>query len=315
MINLRTVLATLIVSLPATALAAEITVDGLPDDTVWYMHADLEAMRSSDSGSPIYEWFEGEVVVEINEELGIDLSAELDSVTAFADSSNGAIIVVQGPISKETQDKMLALAVLESTVDTRTHNGKEYYFVGDESEEGDESDSRRHGNDRFDNFGDVAYSSFAIDGKAIITSNEDQLKELLDNGGKIAGSGSHDGALFVMSADTSFVQAGLRTDALSDADDDDWNSNIIRNTKQAALLISDSAGMIAVEAKLVSTDAKMAEAIGGIVNGLIALQAFNSELGPEIQSLIRMTEVEVNDSTLSISTVIDPGLVVTVLND
>ena len=119
-------------------------------------------------------------------------------------------------------------------------------------------------------FGDVAYSSFAIDGKAIITSNEDQLKELLDNGGKIAGSGSHDGALFVMSADTSFVQAGLRTDALSDADDDDWNSNIIRNTKQAALLVSDSAGMIAVEAKLVSTDPKMAEAIGGIVNGLIS---------------------------------------------
>ena len=102
MINLRTVLATLIISLPATAFAAEITVDGLPDDTVWYMHADLEAMRSSDSGSPIYEWFEGEVVVEINEELGIDLNAELDSVTAFADSSNGAIIVVQGPISKET---------------------------------------------------------------------------------------------------------------------------------------------------------------------------------------------------------------------
>ncbi len=141
------------------------------------------------------------------------------------------------------------------------------------------------------------------------------MKALLDNGGKIAGSGSHDGALFVISADKSFVQAGMRTDMISDDNDDDWDSNILRNTKQAALLVSDRSGMIAIEAKLVSTDPKMAEAIGGIVNGLIALQAFNSELGPEIQSLIRNTKVEVNDAILSINTVIDPDLVVSVLND
>jgi hypothetical protein len=312
--NSRLVLAALIISLPMSATAAGITIGGLPDDTVWYMHADLEAMRDSASGSPIYAWFEGEVMVEINEELGIDLNAEVNSVTAFSESTNGAIIIVEGPLSKSSQEKMLAIAVLESTVDTRLHNGMEYYFIGDGDEVRDGDEDRQNGHDHFDDLEDVSYSSFAIDGKAIITSSEDQLKELLDNGGKIAGSGSHDGALFVMSADTSFVQAGLRTDGLAD-DDDDWNSNIIRNTKQAALLVSDSDGMIAVEAKLVSTDPKMAEAIGGIVNGLISLQAFNSELGPEIQSLIRMTEVDVNDNTLSISTVIDPEMVLTVLNE
>ena len=67
-------------------------------------------------------------------------------------------------------------------------------------------------------------------------------------------------------------------------DDDDWESNIVRNTEQAALLMADESGQLAIEAQLVSTDPKMAEAIGGIVNGLIALQAFNSELGPELQS-------------------------------
>ncbi len=306
--NLRLALAALMISLPLAA-TAEITVDGLPDDTVWYMHADLEAMRGSDSGGPIYDWFEGEVIAEIKEEVGIDLSEEINSITAFSGNDNGAIIVIEGALSEELREKMIAMAVLKTEVDTRSHNGKEYYFIGDGSE------GPRNGRDHFDGFDDVFYSSFAIDGKAIITSDEDQLKELLDSGGKVAGSASHDGALFVMSADTSFVQAGLQTDALSDDDDDDWDSNIIRNTKQAALLVSDSAGMIAVEAKLVSTDPKMAEAIGGIVNGLISLQAFNSELGPEIQSLIRMTNVEVNDNTLSISTVIDPELVVTVLND
>ena len=68
-------------------------------------------------------------------------------------------------------------------------------------------------------------------------------------------------------------------------------------------------------AKLVSTDPKMAEAIGGIVNGLIALQAFNSELGPEIQSLIQNTKVVVNDAILSINTVIDPDMIVSMLDD
>ena len=307
MIKLRLALAAITISLSLSVAAAEITIEGLPSDTVWYLHADLQAMRDSASGGPIYAWFEDEVAVEINEKLGIDLNAEVNSVSAFSDSTNGAVVVVKGPISKESQDKLMALAVLESDVDPRMHNDMPYYFIGDGSER------RLSGSDLLDDLENVSYSSFAIDGMAIITSNENQLKALLDNGGKIAGSSSHDGALFVMSADTSFVQAGLRTDKLAD-DDDNWNSNIIRNTRQAALLVSDSAGMIAVEAKLVSTDPKMAAAIGGIVNGLISLQAFNSELGPDIQNLIRMTKVAVDGSTLSISTVLDPDMVVTVLN-
>ena len=78
---------------------------------------------------------------------------------------------------------------------------------------------------------------------------------------------------------------------------------------------TDESGQIAIEAQLVSTDPKMAEAIGGIVNGLIALQAFNSELGPEIQSLIRNTKIDVAGKILPINMVIDPDLVTTVLTD
>jgi len=309
MIKIRLALVSLLFILPLTAVAAEITMGGLPDNTVWYLHADLEQMRNSKSGSRIYEWFQGEVVIEVNDELGIDLDKEVNSITAFSDSINGTVMIVEGPISKTTQEKMLALAKEESTVDTRSYKGMEYYYIGDGPER------RSHDGEPFDDLEDASYSSFAVKGKAIVAASEEQMKALLDNGGKIAGSGSHDGALFVISADKSFVQAGMRTDAMSDDGDDDWQSNIVRNTKQAALLVSDSSGMVAVEAKLVSTDPKMAQAIGGIVNGLIALQAFNSELGPEIQSLIQNTKVEVNDAILSINTVIDPDLIVSVLDD
>lgn len=309
MSNSRLALVALIAAFPLTT-NADITVGDLPDKTVWYMHADLEAMRNTESGSRLYEWFEGEVVVEINEEVGIDLNKEVHSVTAFSDTENGTVIVVDGPLSQDSKDKLLALVSIEEGVDPREHGGKDYFHVGDDE------DSGSRDNDPFDDLEDSAYFSFSLKDKAIITGNEDQMKALLDNGGKIAGSGSHDGALFVISADKSFVQAGLRADAMSDENDDgDWESNILRNTEQAALLISDKAGMIAVEAQLVSTDPKMAQAIGGIINGLISLQAFNSELDPEIQGLIRNTKIEVNDNILSINTVIDPDMVVTMLED
>ena len=289
---------------------AAVSADDLPGDTIWYMHADLDQLRNTESGKVIAEWLDAEVVVEISEEFGVDLNAEVDSITAYSDATNGTVILIEGPISKETQDKILALAVLEGDVDTREHDGNTYYFAGDDEEAtGDDSDP-------FEDLEDTAYFSFALNNKAIIASSENQLKAMLDSGGKIVGSQSHDGALFVLTADVSFVQAGLRTNGLADEDDDgDWESNILRNTEQAALLIADRSGQIAVEAQLKTKDPKMAQSIGSIVNGLISLQAFNAELGPEVQSLIENTRVEVNENVLSISTVIDADLIVSVLDD
>ena len=288
-----------------------VTAGDLPGDTVWYMHADLQAMRTTESGGKIYEWFEGEVVDDVSEEIGVDLNTEVNSVTAYSDATNGTVIVAEGPLTGESQERLLAMATLEADgdIDLLDYRGMTYYHVGDEEDEGQPAD------ELFEDLEDSAWFSFAIDGKAILTSTEKQLHALLDNGGNIAGAGSHDGALFVLSADKTFMQAGMQADNMAIEDDDDWESNILRNTQQAALLMADKDGMIAIEAQLVSRDPKMAEAIGGIVNGLLSLQAFNSDLDPEIQELIRNTRVEVVDNTLSINTVIDPEVVAGVLSD
>jgi len=287
-----------------------VTAGDLPGDTIWYMHVDLEAMRTTESGRKIYAWFEDEVVEDISEETGINLSTEVNSMTAYSDATNGTVVVVDGPMIKESQERLLAIATMEAggDIDLLEYKGMTYYHIGDEEDEGD------WGNEPFEDLEDSAWFSFAVDNKAILASTEKQLQALLDSGGKIAGAGSHDGALFVLSADKSFVQAGMQADNMA-SEDDDWESNILRNTKQAAVLIADKDGMIAVEAQLVSTDPKMAAAIGGIANGLISLQAFNSDLDPEIQELIRNTRIEVVENTLSINTVIDPDMVVSVLLD
>ena len=291
------------------ATNADIAVGDLPADTIWYLHADLNALRDSEGGSVIYRKFEEEGAAEIKEELGIDITAEINAVTAFANDADGTVIVVEGPITKDTQDKIMAIAVTEGgDVDPREHDGRAYYHFGDASEEGSGD------NEPFDDLEESAYVSFAIDGKAIVTAREAQMHSLLENGGRISGMGSYDGALLVMSANKTLVQAGLQTDGLIDTDDDAWESNIVRNTEQAALLVADESGMIAIEARLVSRDPKMAQAIGGIVNGLIGLQALNGDLEPELQNMIRNTRVEVREKVLLISTVLDPTTIISAMD-
>ncbi len=301
---LRLVFFLLLFCVPLTAQSG-VTVSDFPGNTVWYAHADLEQMRSAASGQDLYSWLNGEVFIEIHEEIGIDVGKETDRITAFADSERGSVIIVEGPVSQESRDKVLALAAVETELNRLKSGGKIYYQFG-ETNEGSGAD--------LDALEDGGYFSFDVKGKVIVTSTEEQMKALLKSNGKVAGMGSHPNALFVLTADKSLVQAGLRTDQLDD-DDDDWDSNIMRNTEQAALLIADSDGLIAIEAQLVTSEPGMAESLGSIVNGLIALQAFNTDLDPKIVGLIQNTKVVVEGSTLSIKTVIDPAHIMTILDD
>ena len=283
--------------------------ENFPGGAVWYLHADLKQMRASESGSPLYQWLHGEVFVEIHDELGIDINRETDWITAYSRPDTGTVVMVGGNMTKESQDKLLAVVSAENELDIREHRDRTYYHVGDLAASEEQEDSP------LEALADSAFFSFAVKGKLLVASNEDQLKALIDNGGKVAGSESHEGALLVLTADKSFVQAGLKTDQLGDDDDHDWNSNIIRNTEQAAVMLSDMDGMIAVEAKLVSADPLLTQSIGGIVNGLISLQAFNDELDPDIRVLLQNTKIDVNEKVLTISTVIDPKVALAVLDD
>jgi hypothetical protein len=292
------------------AASASVSANDLPEGTLWYLHADLEQMRNTESGRDIYRWLDGEIFLKIHEELGIDINKEMDSITAFSNAVNGTVILIEGPMTHKSQDKVIALATLSADLAQHEFNGKDYYFVQHE----DSNNSQRGSNKPLKDLEDGAYFSFAISNKLLISGNEEQMKELLSNKGKVAGSESHEGALFVLTADRAFVQAGLNTGELAE-DGDDWNSNILRNTEHAALMVADSGGMISIEAELVSTDPKMAQSLGGIANGLISLQAFNSDLDVGIRNLLSNLKVDVKENVLSISMVIAADVIVSVLNN
>ncbi|HEX7061623.1 MAG TPA: hypothetical protein VF200_06605 [Woeseiaceae bacterium] len=302
---LRTLPCLLALALAALALppAARAALDAadLPGAAEWYLHADLAAMRQVDSGRAVYRWLEEEVFADIRKDVGIDLGREVDTVTAFADPALGTVLVVDGPISRQTRDKLLALATLKARLETVRHDGATYYHVLG-------AGAAAQGHHAFGDLDDSAWFTFDVRNKLIVTSEEEPLKALIESGGRIAGSGGHAGSLFVLTADKEFVQAGAVTAKLSD-DDTDWDSNILRNTEKAALLVSDSGGLLALEARLVSKDPSIARSLGGIINGLLGLQAFNDDLDPEVLGIVQNTKVEILDNVLSISTVFDPEVV------
>ncbi len=310
---LRKALILFVLFIPLAAYS-QVRQDDLPDGTKWYLHADLKQMRESTSGRELYNWMDDEIFIEIHDEVGIDISKEADRLTAFSSLDKGTIVVIEGNISKVSQDKVLALAAAEAKLDTRTHKGKTYFYVQNPDDSGDFDSSDADGDSALDDLDDEAFFSFAIRNKLIVASSDREIQAMLDSGGKVAGSPSSHGALFVLSADKTFVQAGLDTGGLPD-EEGGWQSNIIRNTEQIALLVSESKDHIAIEAQLVSADPRMAESIGGIINGLISLQAFNAELDPELQALLQSTKILVNDKVLSISTVISQKTIVDVLKD
>lgn len=294
-------------AVPAMALSA-LSAEDLPGGTNWYFHADLTEMRSSDAGKELYAWLQDEVFEELAEETGVDLDKEADFLTAFSSGEGGITLMIEGSISQDTEDKVVAMAAASGQLDRFGSGAKAFYHIKDSDKNYD------NGNISIDvdSFDDGAYFSFAAKNKLIVTSTRETMQSLLDTNGKVAGVRATRGQLFVLTAERNLMQAGARTAAFDN--DGDWDSNILRNTEQAAMLIAEKAGKIAMEVQLVTTEAEMAESLASIVRGLISLQAFDEDMDPEVSEFVRNTKVDVRDTTLTISVAMDPTALVAAID-
>lgn len=291
------------------ATLAGIRAGDLPDATKWYVHVDFEQMRSTEAGKHLYGWLQKEVFEEIREDVGFDVDEEADRITAFSIANEGIAVLIEGDISQETRDKVLALGAVSGALDKMGSGGKTYYHIKDDDQAGDSGGDIDFD---FDSFDHGAYFSFALKNMIIVTSAQEEMESLLANGGKFARVDNAGGALFVLSAERSLVQAGVKAGDLGD--DLDWDSNILRNTEEAALLIADEAGKFAIEAKLVTTENGMAKSLASIIRGLISLQVFNDDLDPEIVDFLQNTTVAVKDNTLTLKILLDPEVVIAAID-
>jgi hypothetical protein len=289
---------------PVASLSA-LRPSDLPETSKWYFHIDFKEMRSSDAGQHLYAWLQDEVFEDIREDAGVDLDKEADLLTAFATEDDGMVIIIEGDISQDTEDRLMAMGAASGSLDRFGSGSKAFFHIKD-----DDDDDHEHDNIDIDvdSFDDGAYFSFAVKNKIIVTSTRDKMEALLADKGRIKSVKSEKGALFVLNAERNLMQAGARAGDLGE--NVDWDSNILRNTEQAALLIADKAGKIAIEAQLVTSEAEMAESLASIVRGLISLQVFNDDMDPDIANFLQNTSVDVSDKKLTISVALDPEVVV-----
>ena len=314
--KLTLIAACILAFFPALALGG-LDVDDLPGTTTWYFHADFVAMRSTEGGKGLWVWLDKEVFDDIHDEVGIDLGTEADRITAYSTNESGVVIVLEGELTQETKDKALAAAASAQKFETLKHKGKTYYYVQGDDDHDHDSDSDSDSDDN--SIGDIdkqIYFSFAVKNRVIAATNHDEMLELIDSEGKIAASKSHNGALFVLTAESSLIQAGMDTEDFGeDTGDGGFKSNLLRNTKQVALMIADVAGKIAIEAQLIAKEPEMAQSLASIVRGLIALSAFSDDMEPEIAEFLRSTKVDVLDNLLKVSVTLSPEIVVSALEE
>ena len=297
----------LLLALPGVA-PGELTASGLPATSTWYFHADFDEMRGSDAGKPLYGWLQREVFADIRDDAGIDFDKEADRITAFSAADSGAVVSIEGDISQETRDKLLAMAAGADDFDTLKHGGATFYFARGDN---------HGGNNKIevDSFENGVYFTFALEDRIVATSSREQMELMLDNKGKLPGRKTDRGALIVLTAEKSLIQAGIQADQVEDDGDGGWRSNILKNTEQLAVMVADAAGKIAVETRLIATQPEMAESLASIVRGLISLAMFSEDMDPEVAEFLMGTTVEVDGSVLNIRLALDPESVVVALDD
>ncbi len=305
-----------------------LTVSGLamadasdvPGIATWYLHVDLKQMKSSDAGKAVYDWMDGEVFAEIKEDAGVDLGNELDRLTAYSLQGQGPVFLFEGDVSQDSKDKIMTLIAAAGDLQPQKSSGKSYYRLT-KAEDGDSDDGPRIVTDNIEieleSLEEESWVSLDLKGRVIVTSSEEQMKGLLGNGGKIPGNRSSKGALVVLTAEKTLLQAGMNSAAMGDSDEGDsgWDSNIIRNTKQIAFLVAAAKDKLAIEAKLITTEPEMAASLASVARGVISLVSFDDEMDDELSSVLLGTKVTAEGNALNISLAIDPSLVVSTLGD
>ncbi len=302
---------------PASADASDI-----PGTATWYLHVDLDRMRTTDAGKGVHRWMVDEIFNEIKEDTGDDVDKELDRLTAYSLEGQGPVFLFEGDISQMSKDRLMTLIAAEGDLKAQKSSGKSYYrFAGNGHENGDGDKAQVGGGNietQFDSLEDEAWISMALDRKVIVTSSEAQMKDMLKGGGKIAGSGGHKGAMLILTAEKTLLQAGMNSAAFGDSDSDgdsSWDSNILRNTEQVAFLIAAAGNKLALEAQLTTKEADMAQSLASVVRGLISLVAFSDDMDAEAIAVLQGTKVEAKGNNLTISLAVDSELLVSTLND
>ena len=301
-----------LLALPALSAPAQAASAEVPGGAQWYLHIDLDRMRTERAGQALYRWLQREVFEDVRADAGVDIDKEIDRITAFALAADGPVVIFDGNFSQATHDMIMALVGSNGDLTPLTASGTTYYRFGEPRDE--LSFDGENIKLTFESLNDGAFVSTDVRGKLLITASEAQMQSLLASKGRVAGTSGKGKSILVLAAEKALLQAGMDS-AQIDAGGSGWDSNILRNTEQIAFLLAAASDKLAVEARLLTTEASMAESLAGVVRGLISLASLDDEMEPAALAMMQSTRVDASGNELSIALAVDPEMLVEMLGD
>lgn len=268
--------ALLLTALPASA---ELNNTSLPNNSQWYLHVDLAAMRKTNAGEKLYGFLNEEVFDDLREDTGFDPDKEVDRITAYSSGDAHATVVVLGDLRQASEDKLLAAVAANGQLEALKEGRVNYYRIEDIDIQNTDLQIDQ----------DILFLSFDKKNAWIFSTKlEDLVAEVTGN---TQARNVDDRSLLVLTASKPFVQAGVDSEGL----DTGWNSGMLRNARQLAFRLSDDNGQADIELRITAKDEQTSNALASIVRGLIGLQALSGDMDTEVSALLSALKVE-NDS-------------------
>lgn len=289
----------------STAQVGSFSSSDLPADAQWYVHVNLDVMQSSSTGQVIFAESIGEAFEDIQRDVGIDLSGQIDSVTISGASlpPDQPAILLRGELSLHTQTQIIDLMRQEGDVFIEEqYAGLTYYGFDQDGHRGSHAGE------------DMLYIAFGI-GSTMVSPSEQVVRDYLANGAEPATRYVADpNAMLVLHAEQAMVQGGV------DARDVDvpggWDSEIVSNIDSAALVLADAGGdMLSFDAEIVASTEEHAFYIHNVVQGLLSLKALESgDSNEEIKAFLMNAHVDSQGNLVTMSAMIPLSLLEEVID-
>ncbi|MEO0366547.1 MAG: hypothetical protein AAF265_13785 [Pseudomonadota bacterium] len=278
-------------SLPA---AAEVSNRDIPPDALWYINIDMESLRTSKPGQVILDWVDDEVVDDMEKEFDFDAGEDLDRLFFHGNAEGSFSARILGTLSDATRAHMLS-EMLKNTDATLKNDGWGEYYVIDDA--GDEIE--------FDN-GDMSldtdtiYVSLATGDGLFIASSAERLEA------EIRGIRGGNANVLVLDGRRPFLQIGVNADELDESQQFDFDSDLLRQTSQVALMIGSVGDSLDFHTRITATDPEVTDSMANIVRGLISLRMLSNEMPEAVGSIIDKLNVDSDSGGMSIRLQVTP---------
>jgi hypothetical protein len=281
------------------AQAASLGSNDLPSGVNWYAHVNMELIHGTDAGRQLMKKTVDEALEDIQDELGVDISSELEGITVFGGKLpvNQGAVLLHGAISSETQSVILDRLNEEQTgVFTTESSGMLYYTIPEGDGSMTYTDEDGHVEEVTWGNRENLYFSFGSR-QTMITHSMETMQSFLDSGGLLSSLDSVDPhAMVVLQADRALMQGGANTTLEIG---DTFDSSVFQNIESVAVVVSEENGGLNINAELLANSAEVAMNVRNIVEGLVALKALEDS-GDDMGAILRNVRFESDGEKLRV---------------